>query len=224
MTLKDLNSEENYLNEGPMMDMVRGVFFVDTKNSITTTPVKTPRTSYKDNEEEAPAEPFAGKCKYMKTVLIPEDADHRNNDRKLLAAASKIFTSSWVEKPELKDCVTEVLTHLLRHYFEEHRESFKDMDMDIIGDAVVTGKLDYDQAQKDYKVVSRVYKRISHHKDNMFSDLMHPKPGVSFEKRWKEASGKFTTAIQNILKTGGDTNLFLGVAKADTDDKDSKKK
>lgn len=189
--------------------MMTTMFNSDSKKS---TPKTTPK-KYTDDHEET--KPFAGLCKSGRTILIPDNPEYRTSETKLVQAAAQMFRGEWVNNKDAQKCLSYTISFLLRKFLEDI-DNTTDINLDIIGDALVNGHLTYATSHKDYKMVERVYERISYHRDSLINDLF--KNPISFKESWSEIKNKLSTTIENILKTGGDITLSMGQDKAMQDD------
>lgn len=174
--------------------------------------VTKPKINIDDFEEK---KPFAGLCKSGKTILIPDTPLFRTNETELINKVSILFRGDWVNDPEANKCINYVISFLLRKYLDDI-DNDTDINLDIIGDALVNGHLNYATSNKDYIIVKRVYDRISSHRDKLIDSLFNTPS--SFKTSFSDLKKTFPETIKNILKTGGDITLSMGQDKAKNDD------
>jgi len=198
------------LDEG-LKSMVTDLFFLTADKPIPTKAVK-PKI-----EDEEPSEPFGGVCKFKNSILIPETNEYRINDSKLISAAAQMFRGNWVNNPDAQNCLKSVLSHLLKKYLEGYNNNVSTLDMNVLADSIADGKLNYSNDNDDYRVVQRVYKRITMHKDRIFDDMIK-NPG-NFRTKWVQAKTELSTVIENVLITGGDPSSLMGRLSAENADK-----
>jgi len=200
------------LNEG-INDFFASMFFIDPKNDKVS--VDGDRSVKKEDDEPA-ARPFGGVCSYMKSVLIPERHDYRADDEKLINAAAQMFRGNWVNKKEAQNCIKSVLSHLLKKYLNQYDNNINDIDMHMMADSIADGELHYSSSHSDFKMVQRVFKRIHHHKERIINDMIdNPE---NFKKKWIDSKTELAKVIENVLKIGGETNMYLGQTAASLED------
>ena len=220
MRLKTLNLVEEDLQEG-MKDLLGSMFFMDTKTNISAKKNKK-KVPVKKLEDEEASYPFGGVCKFRNSILIPETNEYRRDPEKLIQVVAQMFRGNWVNNKEAQNCLKSVIAHLLSMYLDDYHNTVNDIDMTVIADSIADNNLKYSATNDDYKRVLRVYNRIKYHKDRIFDDMIK-NPG-NFQQQWKDAKTELATIIENILKTGGETRVFLGRASAEVDSKKARAK